>query len=367
MPRLRPIALIAFALAACTNDPAPVAPVAAPAPTPVVSAAPVASAKPATECLPASVAKGGVVHVEAKDGKLLACFLDEHVAEGSSYASAGQSHPCALVDLDTGAMSAAPAYKVAEIVEPPKPEVSVETTTDSVKVCKGTQCKTVKVATKPAPKAAPKKATKPTKGKKPVAPIVDAEAPRGLSAFADDQMTKVFVFVPDRAKDGSFVLHGDIFDLASGKRTAHLPLNGVLDGIFVDSTNEWSGQWIGSRLVLRDQVCCGPGAAIVLFDPAKGKMKLLHGYSGTLAQDPTSKTWLSIDGNVLSAVDMDAITVTPLVTPPGVPLDPEATSATWLGVGGKIAFVHANPPGFAVVDPATKKAGPLRPLPLCAP
>lgn len=49
------------------------------------------------------------------------------------------------------------------------------------------------------------------------------------------------------------------------------------------------------------------------------------------------------------------------------PLDPEATSVTWAAVGEAIALVYANPPGFAIVDPKTNKAGPPRSVSLCNP
>jgi len=371
MAHLRRAGVLAVVLSACTSPP-PAA--TAPPPAPVASAstaAPIVSApKPPLVCLPATAAKGEVVHVEAKDGKLVACFLDEKTGEGNTYASPGQSHPCVLVDPDGGTLTSAPAYVVPSYAEPVAPALTITTTADSVKVCKSTQCKTVKVDVKPAKKVG-KKAAKPTiknKGKKPAPePPLDVDAPPGLSAFVDDAMSKLFVFVPDQAKDGALLLRGDTFELATGKRTARVPLTGVLDGVFVDGTNTWSGTWIGNRVLLHDQVCCGPGAATVILDPIIGTMKFVHSYAGSFSQHMPTKGWYVTNEKAFSRADPEAMSITPIVTAPGEALDPEATSATWAPVGDRIAFVYANPPGFTLIDPATNKAGPLRSIGLCTP
>lgn len=366
MGNLRFAAFLAVALCACTSTPPP----ATPAPPPVAStsttAAPIASAPtPPAVCLPSTTAKGEVVHVEAKGSKFVACFLDEKTAEGNSYASPGQSHPCVLVDPETGTLASAPPHVVPSFSEPSPPALTITTSIDTVKVCKGAQCKTVKVDLKPAKPPAKKVAPK-KKAKKP-APEPSADVAPGLSAFVDDAMSKLFVFVPGQGKDGSLVLHGDTFDLATGKRIARVPLSGVLDGVFVDPTNTWSGSWIGNRVLLTDQVCCGPGAATVMLDPTKGTMKLVHGYAGSFVQHAPTKGWYVTNEKAFSKADPDAMTVTSIVTAPGEALDPEANSATWAAVGDRIAFVYANPPGFTLVDPTTNKAGPLRSLTLCTP
>jgi len=371
MRNLRFAATLAVVLCACTGAPQP----ATPAPAPVAAASPTAASGVAAPtsppvCLPLTTAKGEVVHVEAKGGKFVACFLDEKTAEGNSYASPGQSHPCVLVDPDTGTLASAPAHVVPANTEPLPPALTIATTANTVKVCKGAQCTTVKVDVKPtknvAKKIATPKAGTKTKAKNP-APEASVAVEPGLSAFVDDGMSKLFVFVPDRAKDGSLMMYGDTFDLATGKRAARVPLTGVLDAVFVDPTNTWSGTWIGNRVLLHDQVCCGPGAATVMLDPSKGTMKLVHGYAGSFVQHAPTKGWYVTNEKAFSKADPDTMTVTPIVTAPGGALDPEATSATWAAVGDRIAFVYANPPGFTLVDPATNKAGPLRSVSLCTP
>jgi len=380
MNRSLPLAALAFV--ACTNDPAPVTP------TPVASASVSASSTPpvassaapvAKACLPARAAEGGILHLAVQGKQVLACFLDASLTGGNPYAEPGQSHPCLLVDPETGAVAEAPPYKVPEWTEsaPSPTAVTVETTASTVKVCPAdkAKCKTITIpgqTQKATKKAEPKPGDKKgKKGKKAVAPPPpDADPP--IAAFADDTGGKVFVFVRDKDKKGGFQLQGDTYDVATGKRTARVllttydPSKPDTPMGFADPTNTWRGHFVGNRVALSDTVCCGPGQTNWLVDPVKGQKLFLSGYGGSLAQDPTSKAWLVLHDKILSIVDLDAFTKTPIATAPGDGLDLESISADWISVGGKLVLVHTNKPGLAIVDVAAKKAGPTHALPICA-
>lgn len=368
-----PASLVALG-GGCTNDPppstpTPVASASTPSPTPTV--APSASA-PATPkvCLPARTGEGSVVRVAAAGKRAIACYLDKSLTP-ESYAAPGQSHPCVSIDPESGEVATEAPYKVPDDAIASPSGVLVEVDDGAVKVCPGgdkAKCKTITIpgqAKKVVKKPAPKKG----KGKKAAPPPVPASDEPTLAAFADPTGSKVFVFVPGKDKKG-FVLHGDLFDVATGKRLSHTLLTTAVAGTtavpFADPTNNWSGYFVEDRLVLSDTVCCGPGAASWLFDPAKGKLAFLHGYNGGLSQDPTSKVWLAVHGKSISAVDLTAMTVSPIATAPGDVLDPESNSGEWLSVGGKVLFFYANAPGYLVVDPVAKKASAPHPLPLCA-
>lgn len=375
-----PVAVLgAFALGGgCTNDPPPASPTpvasAPPSPSPSTVAAPTASAPTAPKvCLPARAAGGNLIKVTAVGNRALACYLDQSLTP-DAYASPGQSHPCILVDPETGEVASADPYKIPDGVAAGSPPAAmVETTASTVKVCPGgdkAKCKTInipgqvaKVTKKPAPKKG--------KGKKAAPPEPTPEAAPNIAAFADETGSKVFVFVRDKTKKGDFQLQGDLYDVATGKRLSRTLLTGDPGSTgflaFSDPSNEWSGRFLGDRLVLTDQVCCGPGAATWLLDPAKGKLVHLYGYGGGLGQDPTSKVWLAQHGKSVSVVDLTAMTVTPVATAPGEVLDPESNSGDWLSVAGKVVFFYANAPGYLVVDPVAKKASAPHPLPLCEP
>lgn len=363
----------------CTNDPppstpttpTPVASTPAPSPTPSVSASASAPAAPKV-CLPARTGEGSLLRLVAVGNRALVCFLDQSLTP-DPYASPGQSHPCLSVDPETGDVATAEPYKIPDGVMAGSPAAAtVETTTSTVKVCPvgdKAKCKTLTIpgqVTKVAKKPAPKKG----KGKKAAPPVEPPSDDPKIAAFADPTGARVFVFVRDKDKKGAFQLQGDLYDVATGKRLSRTLLTTAVAGTevpaFADPSNNWSGQFIGDRLVLTDTVCCGPGGASWLVDPAKGKLAYLHGYGGTLGQDPTSKVWLTLHGKSLSAVDLTAMTVTPIATAPGNVLDPEATSAEWLSVGGKVVLFYGAAPGYVVVDPVARKASAPHPLPLCA-
>ena len=350
--------LAPFVLSACATEPtiAAVVPNAPPVLASSVAPAPVEVPK---ACLPPATKGGSLVHVAARGAKIIACYTDDAQAPASP--ESGVSQPCVLFDPETGVADRTESYRMPEpsVPVPAIEKFRVERTDSTIKVC------LANAVGKDAPKCSTVRLVG-ARGKAPKKPRDWSPDRDYRTAFADEKGERLFVLVPHETKD-TFVMFGETYDVKKGTRISRVKLTRSSSdelSVFRDPTNHWGGHWVGNRVVLSDAVCCGPGAAVLLVDPLKGNMVRLHGYNGRLGRG-SGNDWLALDGKSLFSVDVEGMKVSSLAVAPGEVLSPDETSADWMVVGGKAVLVHANPPGFLLVEKGATKASGTRALPLC--
>lgn len=334
---MRPrIDAFALALFAC-NDSAPVrAPVVVAVASASASASVVPTPLPAVVCLDAG-RRWRISRVVFEKNKATMCFTKEDDSEAA----------CIDVDVATGAPTRAHAW-VAPASTPsaqPLHGWDVWATHSAVTVCR------------------------PGVAKK-LCPVIHVSpaAPADLVTALSDDGSRLFVLVPDLST-GEQVMFGDTFDVKTTKRlfrqriTRTTPEGRI---VFSDPSNNWQASFIGKNLLLRDAVCCGPGASTSLFDPVSGALKLLHEYSGAI-EHVSGSVYAVVDGKTLSFVDASTLaSVGTSVTAPGKPIgDAEHPDAMAAASDGKLVFAWSNPPGYSVIDAATYAASTPKVLPIC--
>jgi hypothetical protein len=317
---------------------------------PSASVAPSTSASappPERNCLPVA-ASGGVAHFEATPTELTVCYLVD-----DTYPAVA---PCLRVALDTGAISAAPAY-LPPTDEPPPPVVSpspftLTTTGNTVTVCKtgSTDCKTIKAGGTPLQEDS-------------------------MVAALNDDGSRVFVIVadllPGQPEDllMSWRMYGDVYDTKTAKRTSRTLLTNIFGKemlVFADKSNSHHAYWVGSNVVLGDHSCCGPGGVTFLLDPAAHKAMFLHPFQGS-EMPIDGKTWLVFNGNRGSVVAMDKMKELSTFVVPGALGDPDQVEALAARAGSTFVIPYAAPPGWMTFDPTTHATGAPHPLPICPP
>lgn len=302
-------------------------------------------------CLPATSAKAGVAHVELEGRRALACYLNE---EGS--ARPGEAYPCVRVDLDAKQVLGVATWSAEERAPASEPTSGMELSTsrDSVEVCpKGsTSCSKIKVRHKPA-----------------AGGHGDARDDDSLIAAVNEDGSRVFVFASElrapRNPGQGRATFGDLYEVKSGKRLAHVDLAAILgDGMFVDPSNIWRARFVGANVLVEDYSCCGPGGATAIVDPHGQKGRFLHGYDGDAGPASGTVYWVR-DGKKLSLIDVGSLTQLAAFDAPGESIgDPERAEGLVALDGKTLVLAHAYPPGLVLIDLETKSAGTLA-LSLC--
>jgi hypothetical protein len=296
----------------------------------------------APTCLPKNTAQSGVAHVELTGRRVTACF-----ASDGTMGSEGGPNECLVVDLGAQKVVARKTWAAGstEPPAPPTPEFELTTTEDSVKVCapNDTNCKTVRVKHKPSSAGH------------------GGEENRSLIASASPDGTRVFVFAP-----AAKVTYGDIYEMKTGTRIAHVKLNGLVSPEpFNDTSDIWSAELLDKSVIVRAYRCCGPGGATYALDPKLGKMQLLHTYDGDLTR-VSGNVHLARDGKKHSLVDLDQLKVLGSFEAPGAGIDdPESAEARAATDSGSLVVAYGNPPGLLTIDVEKRSASSPFPLPLC--
>ncbi len=307
------------------------------------------------------------MRIEAKEGKVVACFLTE-----GTQTEEGTEYPCIGVPADGAAPAVAPKWKApAPDAQSMKPSLPVPTESyevrakgKSVEVCpKGAKtCKTVKLGfTHP-------------KGVGHGGSEVDTP----IVAVTEDGK-KLFVIAAERVKGAPDVdtasvrAYGETWDVDTGKRLARVPLMNAGNAkphVLTDYSDIWQAAWLGDRILLSGRRCCGPAGGVELLDPSTGDAVMLG--------DPIFFVRVKGDRFLLGAerheapsqltlLDVKTAKVVATFDLPSRMLDePELYAMDAVArPDGKTLVVYANPPGTIVIDATAGTASAPRPLPSC--
>lgn len=341
-------AVLASACASPSPGPKPLAPAStAPAtPPPPASTAPPA---PPTACFPRSFAAAPLAGLWRAGPELTLCLAAE-----------GGARACLSYAPQTGGFTQATEPPPVPTT-PPKPR-PFGVTGDTLYVCgsdtKG-PCKTVKPGFRP-----------------------DRGDVKEYVGDVDEAGSKLFLlhYVPHKPKPGADHPHdvfGEIFDLATGKRTASIPLpvgTASTVDMFSDVSDTWVARWAGPYVHLATHRCCGPDGQEALLDPKTGTLTRI-GYPAFVIR---MEEHLFVVGNDEGAerggkghahvevLDLRAGTRVAFDVPGSVrpaPVD-RMLQAERLE-DGRLAIAFAAPPGIAVFDPRSRTLRDAREAPLC--
>ncbi len=298
----------------------------APAP-PTSSAAVVASAAPPpAPCLPRQARSGSFVHVEARGTSALVC-----------YDAGERDAACVEVDPSTGAQRPASSWR-----GPPDevPESGAFTATAEhrvVSVC---------------PRAGEAACKRVTLGSDP------------LGVAVDDAGTKLFAFVAEVRDAGAvpWLLFGELWDVATGRRLAHRQLSSTM--AYTSDENVYFASFVGGAWLLRDEIPERSAGIMGLWDGNLGRAGTWLGPGAFVKLDGT--TWANATTDQVTFVDVAR------VTEAGKALTiPEHRPATQPGRAGllvqgeRVLWATATPPAIVTFDRKTHVLGETHALKLC--
>lgn len=311
-------------------------------------ATPVAAPAPAA-CLPAALL-GAVIQTFVANGEgAVLCFA-------ATDPDGGDAPPRCLALDKAGTITGEHPWSDIEHREPPEPPprpFTLTTTAKQLSVCAtGTaRCSTI-------PKGYPK-----------------PEYHDEVAGAVSDDGARVFVLDIAPTETGIGEIWADTYEVATHKRLARIKLTtpprnpDEEQALFTDTSLSHEVRFVGTKVVVGEWYA-GPAGNAVLFDPISGARTYLHGYGGS-ARLADPKTLVVEDGKSVTFVDLASGKQVATFTAPSDPtdeeadVDPEATEAASVRLGDTLLFGYARPPGLAVIDLATHRAGAPRPLPIC--
>jgi hypothetical protein len=344
-------------------------------PSPTGSSSAVATSLPSPPatppaCLPKDTAEGQLAHVDLRGGALVVCV--EHAQDVGQ--PDGQKAPCLQVDPRAGRFTSAPDWVVpnGSAADPPSTDAfTVDATDTQLTVCKRGKrdCHTFRATLKKGERLGKPEGDESEEGR--------TRRALGIAAVNTDG-SKVFAIATERQKGadpdrtGSRLVHGDTYDVKSGKRLSRIELSKVPpggSGMFADTSNTWTARYIGDRVRLSSRVCCGPAGAEALFDPVTGSSIDLGDPQFFLPA--SGSLWLlgneDAGGATIEVVDVVKGQVARKFVLPNKALEMPEQDALEVEKldDGAFAVVFARPPGFAIVNAtATSLSAPVE-LPLC--
>lgn len=318
------VLLVACAKGTPETRPVPVS--SAAASTASVAATASSAAVPAdpARCIPRIAST--LVHVEYEGERGLACYA---TGAWSSEAS------CVEFDVATGVVTATRARKPTP-PSPPEGKAVVTKTSDAISVCRRdtpTDCATIKV--------------------------------KALSAAANEEGTRLFALVVE-SHPGAVIpwaLFADVYETKTGKRLAHHKLTSTLG--FTSDENVYDVIAVGKNAVVRDYIADRTEGLSALLDAATGRYEPIYMGEGSFTK-VRGNVWAAAGERRLAFWDVDAVRqIGPdIVAPDGKNPTEHRAAAIALGATN-VLFAYSSPPGFMLVDLATKKPGAPHELAVC--
>lgn len=187
--------------------------------------------------------------------------------------------------------------------------------------------------------------------------------PKGIAATSADG-TRAFAFVTQK-RPGTPIpwrLYGDVLDGKTSKQLAHHPLTSTL--AFTSDENAYSARFVGKNLLLGDYMADGSNGITVLMNATTGRVEPVWIGHGTFTL-VRNNLWAAANGRHLAFWDVETLQSigSGIDAPDRKDLDVHAAAIAVRTTD--LVFGYGGPPGYLLVDLATKKAGAPRLLPVC--
>jgi hypothetical protein len=170
-----------------------------------------------------------------------------------------------------------------------------------------------------------------------------------VAQFADDAGARVFAVARDGGK-----LVGDVYDVATNRRTARIPLPGLEAG----NDMAIEGSFYGTDVLLYNYVSSGPGDHYVVQLATRKLRQLYNDTGGDLIY--SKDYWIVLQDARVIWIDRKTLTDVFAVSAP------EHDGPSWFGgtaiggLAGKTILAYVNPMGFTLIDDASHTALPPR-------